>query len=240
MGEGDDDRPLAQGKSAASIEVPKQQERQQVAMRMDQQAGPGLSINNREEAPEVKGNSNRLNLSPGELAPGKTPVPGSRGKFGEAPLNLLPSTAMLNNLSGAAPNDDLQNVDEGEGTFLNTREWKYASFFNRLKQSIGYTWNPNEQIRLRDPTGQIYWGKDRDTLLRVTLDAQGRLKDVFVEKGSGLDFLDVEAMKAFERAQPFPNPPPGMVEADGTIKFAFGFKVILSNTPGVQLFRGAN
>ena len=55
----------------------------------------------------------------------------------------------------------LDNVDEGEGTYLNTKEWKYASFFNRVKQSVSQQWNPGQQLRLRDPTGNIYGGRDR-------------------------------------------------------------------------------
>jgi len=48
--------------------------------------------------------------------------------------------AVLDKISGAAPNDHLSDVDEGTGTFLNTKEWKYASFFNRVKQSVGMHW----------------------------------------------------------------------------------------------------
>ena len=43
---------------------------------------------------------------------------------------------------GAAPNDHLRDVDQGEGTFLNTREWKYASYFNRIKQQVASSGGP--------------------------------------------------------------------------------------------------
>ena len=59
----------------------------------------------------------------------------------------------------------------------------------------------------RDPTGTMYGGRDRVTVLSVTLDREGNLEDVVVERSSGLDFLDIEAVKAFEKAQPFPHPP---------------------------------
>ncbi len=144
---------------------------------------------------------------------------------------------MLDKIAGAAANDHLKDVEEGDGTFLSTREWKYASFFNRVKQSVGQNWDPNTQMRLRDPSGQIYGGRDRYTMLTVTLDQTGRLKDAFVEKSSGLDFLDLEAIKAFERAQPFPNPPPGLLATDATVRFQFGFFLELSGRPGMRLFR---
>ena len=65
----------------------------------------------------------------------------------------MPSSAALDKIIGAAPNDHL-DVDQGEGTFLNTREWKYATFFNRVKQAVGRNWDPNEPLRQRDPTGR--------------------------------------------------------------------------------------
>ena len=43
-----------------------------------------------------------------------------------------------------------------------------------------------------------------------------------MEKSSGVEFLDDEAVAAFERAQPFPNPPPGLVD-HGEVHFTFGF-----------------
>ena len=97
-----------------------------------------------------------------------------------------------------------------------------------------------DSLQLRDPTQQIYGGRDRYTLLAVTLAADGHLKDAYVEKSSGLDFLDVEAVKAFERAQPFPNPPPGLLASDQTVKFQFGFFLEMSGRPGMRLFRAAD
>jgi hypothetical protein len=50
----------------------------------------------------------------------------------------------------------------------------------------------------------------------------------------------VEAVKAFERAQPFPNPPPGLLATDQTVKFQFGFFLELTGRPGMRLFRSAD
>ena len=52
-----------------------------------------------------------------------------------------------------------------------------------------------------------------------------------------VDFLDLEAIKAFERAQPFPNPPPAILAMDQTVRFQFGFFLELSGRPGMRLFR---
>ena len=122
---------------------------------------------------------------------------------------------------GGAPNDDLDNVEAGKGTFLNTREWKYAAFFNRVKQAVSARWDPNARLRARNRgLGQA----DRVTVLRVTLRPDGTIVDLFVEQSCGMDELDVEAMNAFTKAQPFANPPAALVE-NGVIAFGFSFRV---------------
>jgi TonB family protein len=135
-------------------------------------------------------------------------------------------------VGGAAPNDSLDGVDEGEETALNTREFKYAAFFNRLKQAVGAKWDPNGRIRKKDPTGRITGWRDRSTVLFVALRPDGSIADLFVQQSSGLDELDTEAMQAFERAQPFTNPPAGLVK-DGFIRFVFTF-TLSNETPGFR------
>jgi TonB family protein len=107
-----------------------------------------------------------------------------------------------------------------------------------VKQNVGQTWNPVREITRRDPSGNIYGNRDRNTLLAITLDADGRLRDAYVEKSSGLDFLDLEAVKAFERAQPFMNPPPALLDENKLIQFKFGFTLSMGYGGGkFQLFR---
>lgn len=239
-GLGADDRPLKDESQRRRVfEVPDVKARQEIAMKTDPTSqGPGIDVSNQAESDEVQGNSDRLKMLQGSEGGDEESSQGKRGKAGVA--NLMPSEAVLDKITGAAPNDRLTDVDEGEGTFLNTKEWKYASFFNRVKQSIGQHWDPNQSIRQRDPSGQIYGGRDRYTVVSVTLNESGRLKDIYVEKSCGLDFLDLEAIRSFERAQPFPNPPPGLVTGDSTVKFSFGFFLDMSGGPKMRLFRQAN
>ncbi len=121
---------------------------------------------------------------------------------------------------GGAPNDDLNNLPEGQGTFLNTREWKYAAFFNRVKQAVSAKWDPNARLRAKGRG----LGVDRLTVLNVALRPDGTLADVFVAQSCGIEDLDVEAMNAFTKAQPFTNPPAALVE-QGFIRFGFSFHV---------------
>jgi TonB family protein len=237
-GRGTDRAPEADpGQQRAAMEVPSMRRREEIRMRDESGPGAGPAISNRTGSDDVRGNSDRLLLRPGEATGGEQSSPGSAGPLGLA--NLTPSPGALDHIAGAAPNDHL-DVDEGDGTFLNTKEWKYSGFFNRVKQSVGMQWDPNSVLHVRDPTGNIYGGRDRFTLVQVTLDDRGGLKDVSVEKSCGVDFLDLEAVHSFERAQPFPNPPPGLVQSDSTVRFEFGFFIDMSTGPKLRLFRQAN
>jgi TonB family protein len=233
-----DDRPLAQANPKhGALEVPDVKPRQEVALKApDKGQGPGLKVPNTPQSDALHGNSSRLNMQQGAPGTGAQTDPslGSAGSPGVA--NLMPSQATMDKLAGAAPNDKL-DADEGDGTFLNTREWKYASFFNRVKQAVGLHWNPDTVLRQRDPTGEIYGGKDRRTLLQVTLTDRGMVKEIHVDQTCGVDFLDQEAIAAFERAQPFPNPPGGLIDSDGAVHFQFGFFLEASSFAHLRLFR---
>jgi TonB family protein len=111
---------------------------------------------------------------------------------------------------------------------------RYAPFFDAVKKSVGQHWDPNASLRQRDPTGNIYGGRDRYTLLSITLDTQGALREVRVEHSCGVDFLDKAAIAAFQKSA-FPNPPPGLVEKDNAIRFQFGFFL---GTEAVSLAEG--
>lgn len=128
---------------------------------------------------------------------------------------------------GGAPNDAL-DVPEGDGTFLNTREWRYASFFNRVKQAVSAKWDPNGRLRAK---GRQSMGlASRTTVMTITLRADGSLADAYVASPSGIDELDAEALAAFERAAPFMNPPAALVK-NGVIRFQFGFQVTEDLSP---------
>ncbi|MEK6556576.1 MAG: energy transducer TonB, partial [Bdellovibrionota bacterium] len=61
------------------------------------------------------------------------------------------------------------------------------------------------------------------TQVVIVLDKAGSLLKVQVVNESGVSDLDEAAVDAFRAAEPFPNPPKGMVEADGTIKIRWDF-----------------
>ena len=149
---------------------------------------------------------------------------------GEETRILLPATsdraalANLQALAGDFTSDDyLPDLERGDSTLLNANRYKHADFFLRVKRAVERHWHPAELYRSRDPTGRVYGVKDRYTVLRVTLGTDGRVKQLATTRNSGLDFMDREAREAFERAQPFTNPPDGLANAKGEIVFEFGF-----------------
>ncbi len=158
------------------------------------------------------------------------------GASGGKPI-LSPSSAFYDKLTAAPAPDHVEGVDVGDSTFLNTREWKYAGFFNRVKQTVAENWNPMGAASVRDPTGSRYFQKDRTTVLAITLNPQGGVTEIKVARSSGLDFLDQTAIDAFEKAQPFVNPPNGLADAHGDIRFTFGFHVSTGGG-GFRFFKG--
>lgn len=228
------------GRQKLALEIPSSRRHSELDLKPSEEGeGQSLTVASRKETVDLEGNSNRLRLVPGD-PDGDTDAAPLNGKAGLPPGGgLLPPPAVLGPIAGAAANDHLEDVEEGDGTFLNTKEWKFSSFFNRVKQSVGMQWHPVDVLRPRDPTGNIYGGRDRYTLLSVTLDERGKIKDISVERSCGLDFLDLEAIRSFERAQPFPNPPSGLLAADATVRFSFGF-FLEGGPPRLRLFRQLN
>ncbi len=130
-----------------------------------------------------------------------------------------------------ASDDHLAHIErEGETNLLNTVPYRYAGFFERVKEAVRRQWDPNRPYRLRDPSGELFGHKDRLTVLSVTLDPGGYVLETRVSSKSGLKFLDDEAIRAMTAASPFLNPPEGLVGADGTIRFEFGFAFLVASS----------
>jgi TonB family protein len=158
----------------------------------------------------------------------------TRGGLGPS---LMPTEQQLARAVGGGTQDALANVDDGEETALNSKKWRFASFFNRVKRQVAEHWHPEEAYRQRDPTGMIYGRKNRYTELRIQLKPDGHVQNIAVFQPSGLDFLDDEALAAFKQAAPFPNPPRQLIEANGLINFGFGFLFDLNGPPEMRWFK---
>ncbi len=182
------------------------------------------------EAPTSKGKPSR------EPEPRGKPDPAWKKKL--RLNNLTPSDGTLQKVIPTAFPDYLKDIEYGKKTLLNTKQWKYASFFNRVKRAVAQQWHPEREYNRRDPKGNVYGFKNRLTILHVLLEPDGSLKRIALERPCGLKFLDDEAIGAFRKAAPFPNPPRGLVNAKTRqIAFRFGFIFELSRSPSWRIFR---
>ena len=237
------DRPARQKKKTV-IQVPDTTQQDQVELKLSEVPGDRRRVSNRRGAEALRGNADKLQLQLGEDLLEPLPRGGGKrgskdGKDGLPSLSALkPTIGTIARLNGSPSRDHITNVPEGDGTFLNTKEFKYATFFYRVRDSVAGHWDDlvAQEYRRRDPTGRIYGVRDRATLLKIELSLDGRLTGVWVANSSGVEFLDAVAVQAFRLAEPFPNPPAGIADDDGSIRFTFQFTVVQSRGP-LNLFR---
>ena len=126
----------------------------------------------------------------------------------------------------AGTSDYLETVKPGSETLLNTREFAYFSFYQRVRRQLEQFWEPGLRERIKkiyDRGRQIASERDHSTRLLVVMDDKGIIKRVQVKNTSGVLDLDDAAIEAFNKAGPFPNPPRGMVESDGYVRVEWEF-----------------
>lgn len=107
--------------------------------------------------------------------------------------------------------------DEEGVTTLRSKKWTFAPYFDGVKRALAKHWRP-DLAAAGSPPGQ------RSVLVRVRLDAGGRLLGTTIEKTSGIPSFDDEARAALARAAPFGEPPASLM-LDGEIAFSFGFLI---------------
>jgi hypothetical protein len=113
-----------------------------------------------------------------------------------------------------------RDVAIGADTVLNTDQYIYASFFNRLKQEIGPRWEPKVQQFFRSTlflSEGVY-----STRYAFYLDDEGNLLSIEPLEASGSGTLDSIAAQAIREVGRFPNPPKALKE-NGRYKIIFGF-----------------
>ena len=114
----------------------------------------------------------------------------------------------------------------GARTLLNTDEYVYAGFFNRLTQEVRPRWEPLVQ-RIIDRAPKGIAAGTYQTLARFTMDDQGTIREVFIETSSGRSDLDEAARVALKQVLRLRNPPLALKEEDGLIRLKLGFTLYL-------------
>jgi len=106
---------------------------------------------------------------------------------------LIPSyDNIVRQMPEAQPERD---IEEGDEISLNTTEFKYLSYFSKLKDRIQMVWRYPEAAKVTGLQGRL--------VLKFVLNRDGSLRELRVVKSSGIDILDDAAIKAIRRAAPF-------------------------------------
>ncbi|MEL6346225.1 MAG: TonB C-terminal domain-containing protein [Myxococcota bacterium] len=130
-----------------------------------------------------------------------------------------------------APNNDLLNEEIGDATRLNTREFLYAGYIQRIRRLVNFYWNQNVQ---NIPRSEPLVKPSYTTAVDVVLDSKGALESIEINHESGSDVVDNCIVDAFRIAGPFPNPPEGLIEDDGRVylpNFRFTLEIGQARAP---------
>jgi TonB family protein len=130
---------------------------------------------------------------------------------------------MLARIAGGPAAFTVDGIEIGEATVLNTREFRYATYINRVIRGIQERQRVSEAYLSRDPTFDMYPVRRWTVATQITLDSSGAVERVEIVAPSGLDFVDRELVRAIRDAAPFLNPPAGMKDPDGRIRIASGW-----------------
>lgn len=130
------------------------------------------------------------------------------------------------NAKGSANSDYLKDVKEGDRTVLNTKEFIYFGYYNRIRERLESSWRSKLHNALGEQLlagRQLATSRAYITRLMVILDRHGRITSVRMKDNSGFRALDQAAVDAFNQAGPFPDPPSGLVDENGQIQIPWDF-----------------
>lgn len=149
----------------------------------------------------------------------------SRRMFDNVEKNSAPPSPASTG-QASQTSDYLKGKDPGLETLLNTREYRYYTYFNRIRRRLSEHWEPKVKAKVNRMLQQgrtIASTDDKVTKLLIVLNDNGVLVKVQVLSDSGIRDLDDAAIEAFRAAAPFPHPPDGIVDEEGTIKIRWDF-----------------
>lgn len=128
-------------------------------------------------------------------------------------------------------NDHIPNVKKGLFTSLNTDQFTYYTFFQRINEQLRPRWEDYIQAaQAAMSQNQILMAARRPRVsnIEVVINSKGDLVESRLHKSSGTPPLDFAAIKAFEQIAPILNPPKGMISQDGNIHLYYSFRVELA------------
>ena len=130
----------------------------------------------------------------------------------------------------ASSNDFIQHIPLGDFSQLNTVEYKYFGFYERLRKKLERYWGVSlhqkvKKLRQTGGRSSLYRNGNYRTSLVVNLNREGKITKVYLQGSSGVKELDNAAIESFNKAGPFPNPPRGLLSKEGVAKIRWDFIV---------------
>jgi TonB family protein len=120
----------------------------------------------------------------------------------------------------------VQGLKQGETSALNTKEFIFFSYFERVRRQLDQTWQPmvRGQIeRLYKSGRHLASQTDFTTRTMITINAKGEIVRVQLLQESGAIDLDSAAVSALNKAGPYPNPPKGLLDDHGNAQIRWDF-----------------
>ena len=134
--------------------------------------------------------------------------------------------ANMEESGGLRFNDYVRGLKEGQQTALNTKEFVFFGYYQRIRQKLDMAWRPflrQEISKIFRQGRNLASATDFTTKTMVVLNKHGEIVEVRVLEESGTKNLDEAAVRAFNAAGPFPNPPQGLVDAQGMVEIRWDF-----------------
>lgn len=129
------------------------------------------------------------------------------------PADPVPAAALEAKLSGSPQNDKLDE-EVGDRVALNARRYPYEAYMRRIRRQVNFWW---EQRLNNLPSGLRLSKLTYVTGVEVVLDREGGIVSIDVLEQSGAEPIDQAVVTAFELAQPFDNPPTGLIDDNGEV-----------------------
>jgi len=133
--------------------------------------------------------------------------------------DFVASSDLFNDRPGSV--DFLEGALSGEVTLANAFKYQYAYFFNQLKRSIQFYWNPQPALRII-PTPN----SDLITNVRFVLNQNGFLQDLEVISSSGFQAIDRAAISAIKNSTPVFSVPQELLDENKQLVINCQFRIM--------------
>jgi TonB family protein len=163
------------------------------------------------------------------------PAQNEKGAGAADRLKLKPAEAasLFNGASGAGSSggsgyggggiDFLAGAASGDITLANTYKFQYAGFFNQLKRSIVFYWNPEPALYLL-PVNDA----ELITKVRFVVNQDGTLADMEVLSSSQYQSVDRAALSAIKNSTPVFGVPSELLDQDHQLGIICDFRLLVA------------